>query len=312
MRDRDPAEGRSAGTEPWRSVLPPGFVWPDGYRAAACFTFDVDAESPILFDHPEAAAWLDVMSHQAYGPRTALPRLLRLLDRAAVPATFFVPGYTAERWPDAVRTIRDAGHEIAHHGYAHEGARSAPDAATEERRLVRGLEALDSVLGVRPVGYRGPNWEMTYATPGLLARHGFRYDTGMMDADHPYRLAVSPEPDAPWIIELPAHWSLDDWEPYNYLPGITGSGVIASPADVIARWTLELEALVDEGGLFMLTNHPFVSGRASRAAGLGRLIARAQEIDGLWIATAAEIAAHVETLPLEPVVHRPPELPPVA
>ena len=302
-------DGRSR-SEPWRQVMPPGFAWPAGYRAAACFTFDVDAESPILFDHPLAAAWLDVMSHQAYGPRTAGPRLLRLLDAAGVKATFFIPGYTAERWPDTARAIRDAGHEIAHHGYLHEGARSAPDVATEERRLLRGLEALDAVAGVRPIGYRGPNWELSYATPGLLVHHGFRYDTGMMDADHPYRLTVSPEPGAASIVELPAHWSLDDWEPYNYLPGITGSGVIASPADVIARWTLELEALVDEGGLFMLTNHPFVSGRASRAAGLASLIRRAQEIDGLWIATAAEIAAHVETLPLEPVVHRPPELPP--
>jgi len=304
------AADRAPRKESWRRILPPGFAWPVGYRAAACFTFDVDAESPILFDHPEAAGWLDVMSHQAYGPRTAGPRLLRLLDRTHVRATFFIPGYTAERWPETVRSIRDAGHEIAHHGYLHEGARSAPDVETEERRLLRGLEALDAVAGVRPIGYRGPNWELSYATPGLLVKHGFRYDTGMMDADHPYRLAVSPEPGAPSIVELPAHWSLDDWEPYNYLPGITGSGVIASPADVIARWTLELEALVEEGGLFMLTNHPFVSGRASRAAGLGRLIERCLEIDGLWVATAAEIAAHVETLPLEPVVHRPPELPP--
>jgi peptidoglycan/xylan/chitin deacetylase (PgdA/CDA1 family) len=310
MRPNDPPESTlTPRSEPWRTVLPPGFAWPDGYRAAACFTFDLDAESPILFDHPEAAAWLDVMSHQAYGPRTAVPRLLRLLDRTGVQATFFIPGYSAERWPEAVRSVRDAGHEIAHHGYLHEGARSAPDVETEERRLLRGLEALDAVAGIRPIGYRGPNWELSYATPGLLVKHGFRYDTGMMDADHPYRLAVSPEPGAASIVELPAHWSLDDWEPYNYLPGITGSGVIASPADVIARWTLELEALVDEGGLFMLTNHPFVSGRASRAAGLARLIERAREIDGLWIATAAEIAAHVETLQLEPVVHRRPELP---
>ena len=66
----------------------------------------------------------------------------------------------------------------------------------------------------------------------------------------PSRLAVSPEANADSIVELPAHWSLDDWEPYNYLPGITGSGVIASPADVIARWTLELEALVEQGGLY--------------------------------------------------------------
>ena len=297
------------GAEAWRSPLPPGFRWPDGIRAAACFTFDVDAESAILIDHPEAAGWLDVMSHQAYGPRTGVARILRVLDRQRVRATFFVPGYSAERWPGAVRSIRDAGHEIAHHGYLHEGARSAPDEATEDERLVRGLEALATVTGLRPIGYRAPNWESSYRLPALLVRHGFSYDSGLMDADHPYRLADSADPGAATIVELPAHWSLDDWEPYNYLPGITGSGVIASPADVIARWTLELEALVEEGGLFMLTNHPFVSGRASRAAGLERLIARAREIDGLWIATAAEIAAHVRTLPLVPVVHLPPALP---
>jgi len=295
-------------SEPWRSILPPGFRWPDGVRAAACFTFDVDAESPILWDHPEASQHLDVMSHQAYGPRTGVPRLLRRLDRAGIRATFFVPGYTAERWPDAVRAIRDAGHEIAHHGYMHEGSRGA-DVAEEEARLLRGLEALEAVAGVRPVGYRAPNWELSYALPALLAKHGFRYDSGLMDADHPYRLAVDPAPGAPSIVELPAHWGLDDWEPYNYLPGLTGSGVIASPADVVARWTLELEALVEEGGLFMLTNHPFVSGRASRAAALERLIERAKAIEGLWIATCADVAAWVETLDLVPVVHSPPVLP---
>lgn len=297
------------GREAWRSPTPPGFAWPAGVRAAACLTFDLDAESPILFEHPEAAGWLDVMTHQAYGPLTGVPRLLRILDRQQVRATFFVPGYSAEQWPDVVRSIRDAGHEIAHHGYLHEGAHTARDVEEEERRLIRGLEALDAVAGVRPVGYRGPMWELTYDTPALLATHGFRYDSGLMDADHPYRLATSAEEGAASIVELPGHWALDDWEPYVYLPGLSGSGVISSPAEVIARWTLELEALVDEGGLFMLTNHPFVSGRASRAAGLERLIRHAKGIDGLWIATAGEIAAHVETLDLEPVVHRHPELP---
>jgi len=306
MRRTPPATAGSPQAESWRRPLPPGFAWPGSVRAAACFTFDLDAESPILYDHPEAAGWLDVMSHQAYGPRTGVPRILRLLDRQGIKATFFVPGYSAERWPDVTRSIRDAGHEIACHGYLHEGARSADDAATEERRLLRGLEALDAVAGVRPIGYRAPNWELSYRLPALLAKHAFLYDSGLMDADHPYRLGVSGEAGAPSIIELPAHWSLDDWEPYNYLPGITGSGVIASPADVVARWTLELEALVEEGGLFMLTNHPFVTGRASRAVGLEQLIERAREISGLWIASAAEIAQHVATLPLEPVVHLPP------
>jgi peptidoglycan/xylan/chitin deacetylase (PgdA/CDA1 family) len=294
--------------EPWRSVLPPGFSWPTGIRAAACITFDLDAESGVLFDHPETATQLDVMTHQAYGPRTGVPRLLRMLDQQGIRATFFIPGYSAERWPDAVRSIRDAGHEIAHHGYLHEGSRSA-DPETEERRLLRGFEALQSVAGVRPIGYRAPNWEVSFALPGILARHGIRYNSGLMDADHPYRLAVSAEPNAPAIVELPGHWALDDWGAYNYLPGITGSGTIGSPADVVARWTLELNALVPEGGLFMLTNHPFVSGRASRSAALGDLIGYAKSIDGLWVATCAEIAAHVETLELVPVVHQPPILP---
>ena len=108
MSESDVVRHANPGNEPWRNVLPAGFAWPKGYRAAACFTFDVDAESPILFDHPEAAGWLDVMSHQAYGPRTAVPRLLRLLDRARVRATFFIPGYSAERWPEVARAIRDA------------------------------------------------------------------------------------------------------------------------------------------------------------------------------------------------------------
>lgn len=295
-------------TPDWRSPLPPGFRWPPGIRAAACFTFDVDAESPVLHEHPEAAGWLDVMSHQAYGARTGIARLLRLLDRQGIRATFFIPGYSAERWPAVCRSIRDAGHEIAHHGYLHEGAHEAT-LAEEEARLLRGLAALDQVLGLRPTGYRAPNWELTYNTPGLLARHGFVYDSGLMDADHPYVLATSAEAGATTLVELPGHWSLDDWEPYNYLPGMTGSGVIASPTDVIQRWTLELEALVEHGGLFMLTNHPFISGRASRALALERLIERARAIDGLWIATAADIATHVATLGLEPIVHQRPILP---
>jgi peptidoglycan/xylan/chitin deacetylase (PgdA/CDA1 family) len=291
-----------------RSELPPGFRWPDGIRAAACFTFDLDAESAMLWDHPATAEYLDVMAHQAYGPRTAVPRILRLLDRQAISATFFIPGFTAERWPDAARSVRDAGHEVAHHGYLHEGSRGA-DEATEEARLVRGLEALDSVLGIRPVGYRAPSWEMSWRLPGLLVRHGFRYDAGLMDSDWPYRLAVGPLPGAPTIVELPVHWSLDDWGAYNEYPPFTGSGRVGDPGAVIARWAAELDAIVDVGGLFDLTMHPFVSGRPSRAAALERLIERAKAIDGLWVTTCADVAAWVETLRLEPIVHRSIELP---
>lgn len=279
-----------------------GFSWPDGARAGAAFTFDVDAESAILASHPAAVGWLDVMSHQAYGPRTGVPRILRMLDRRSIRATFFVPGYTAERWPDVVRAIRDVGHEIGHHGYLHESSREA-DEQTEETRLLRGLDVLDKIAGIRPTGYRAPMWEVSYALPGILARNGFRYDSSLMDADLPYRLASSNTRDAPSIIELPVHWSLDDWEPYAYLPGITGSGVISHPDEVTSRWRVELEAIATEGVMFMLTNHPFLTGRPSRTTALERLIGRAQELDGVWIATCDEIARHAEAQRLAAVVH---------
>lgn len=162
---------------------------------------------------------------------------------------------------------------------------------------------LDRVAGVRPSGWRAPMWEASYATPAILAKHGFRYDSSLMDADRPYLVAATPEPGSPTIVELPIHWSLDDWEQYVYLPGLWGSGLIESPAKVYELWSLELDALASEGGVFILTNHPFASGRASRALVLERLIEHAQEIEGLWIASLDEIAAYVEGLGLEPIHH---------
>ncbi len=282
------------------------FSWPEGKRAAACFTFDVDAESAILAAEPAAAARRSVMSHQAYGPRTGVPRLLGILERSGIKATFFVPGFTAERWPDTVRTIRDAGHEIAHHGYLHESV-AGLSVAAEEEVLLRGLAALDAVAGVRPSGWRAPMWESSWSSADLLKKHGFRYDSSLMDADQPYLVATT---GGGGLVELPIHWSLDDWEPYVYLPELSGSGAIASPVEVVARWALELDELVKGGGLFILTNHPFVSGRASRAAGLEALIQRAQAIDELWIATCDEVARWTESQALEPVADTRPELPP--
>ncbi len=281
--------------------MPTGFRWPEGVRAAALFSFDLDAEAVMLADHPEVVDYLDVIAHQRYGPRVAVPRLLRMLDRRALRTTFFVPGWVADTWPEVVKSVRDAGHEIGHHGYLHESVRGT-DEATEEGYLLRGLEALDRVLGVRPIGYRAPSWDMNYRTPALLARHGFRYDSGLMDSDHPYRLGTSAEPGAPSLVELPVHWSLDDWNRWNYVPGYAASPLLA-PSVAIDAWAEELDAIVAVGGLFALTMHPFVSGRPARAAAIERLIERAQSMDGVWVAAADEIAAWVETLDLPPVVH---------
>jgi peptidoglycan/xylan/chitin deacetylase (PgdA/CDA1 family) len=266
----------------------PAGRWPGGARAAAAFTFDVDAESCVLAHDPASSSRMSLMSHQAYGPRVGVPRLLRLLERQQVTATFFVPGFTADTHPDVVRQIRDGGHEIAHHGYLHEPMQGLT-AAQEAEYTDRGLEALDR-LGVRPVGYRAPWWEMNWHTPDLLIERGFLYDSSLLDGDVPYRF--SGELGQGDLVEIPVDWTLDDWEQYAFYPGWTGSGVIESPAKVHEMWLLEAQAHHAEGGCFVLTNHPFISGRPSKAAALERLIEDVRGLDGIWIAPLRDIAEH--------------------
>jgi len=284
-------------------------AWPHGHLAAASFTFDVDAESAVLSASPGSEARAGIMSHQSYGPLVGVPRILCILERHGVTATFFVPGYTAERYPRVVRDIVEAGHEVAHHGYLHEPLADV-DAETEAGYLDRGLETLERVAGVRPVGYRAPMWEPTWNTPRLLAERGFLYDSSLMDADVPYELTVSGVRGVSSVVEIPIQWALDDWEQYCFLPGISGEGLIESPTKAEEIWTLELDALRDVGGCFVLTNHPFLTGRPSRAAVLDRVISRALAHGDVWVASMRQIAEHVRGLGLSPRVIEPPVVPP--
>lgn len=269
--------------------------WPDGARCAVAFTFDVDAESPLLAVRPGLADRMTTMSQQAYGPEAGVPRLLRVLDDCGVRGTFFVPGYTARRYPETVAAIAAGGHELAHHGYLHEPlAGKTPD--EEAALLDQGLSALRDVAGVTPAGYRAPFWEINWHTPGLLAERGFLYDSSLMNSDVPYELATGNGS----IVELPITWALDDWGQYCYVPEFSGTGMIAGPAAICALWRDDFEAMSEAGGLWILTNHPFLSGRPARARALQGLIQDIAQQSGVWIATLAEVASFVRSLRLAP------------
>lgn len=287
-------------------ATPPGPIrWPAGRAAAACLTFDLDAEAAVLTADITSRHRMSPMSHQSYGPLVGVPRILALLARHDLRATFFVPGYSAHRYPDTVRAIAEAGHEIAHHSYFHENTVGMSE-TVEAEMIDLGLKALWDVAGVRPEGYRAPMWEMNFHTPKLLADRGFLYDSSLMDADLPYVLAV---PGSSPLVEVPVWWGLDDWEQYAFLPDLIGSGVIESPLKALEMWTLELEAVHRIGGAFNLCCHPFLSGRPARAEALERLVARMEQLPGLWITTVGEVARHVVGLGLTPRVVLPPVLP---
>ena len=96
-----------------------GYPWPDGKRAALCVSFDMDAEAAVLAVDEKFSRRPSIMSHQQYGPVTGVPRLLEMLGDLEIRASFFIPGFSAERHPATVAAIVEAGHEIGHHGYLH-------------------------------------------------------------------------------------------------------------------------------------------------------------------------------------------------
>lgn len=263
--------------------------WPNGARMAVMWSFDFDAESVWLARDPDNAERLGVRSQGLYAVKRGVPKLLELLAETKMPATFFVPGWVAEHHTDRVREVRDAGHEIGHHGYSHEwGDPKRPERECED--FDRGSEALDRFVGVTPRGYRPPAGEISANTIRMLADRGFLYNSNMLDDVFPYRHIL---PDGrPGPIELPTHWSVAD---ANYaLTSIRHPRVIQTNDHIFTIWKDEFDAHYEWGGLFNLVLHPQVIGRPSRVALLRRFIEYTRQFEGVWYATGTEIALAAE------------------
>ncbi|TDD14377.1 polysaccharide deacetylase family protein [Nonomuraea diastatica] len=263
--------------------------WRDGSAAVVTLTFDVDAETSVLAQGRRYAGHASTMSHQAYGPEVGLPRILDLLDEQSVPATFFVPGWVAEHRPWLAPSIAGRGHEVAHHSYSHRPPTSMT--AEEERAdFARALAVFDR-QGIEIRGHRAALWEASWQTGDLVAEHGLRYDSSLMGDDMPYKV----ETPAGEIVELPVHWSLDDWEQYAFLPAPHVGSVIESPAKVLELWQAELDGMRHYGGLFNLCVHPFLSGRPGRALALRRFLEYARNCADVSFARCRDVAESAAT-----------------
>jgi peptidoglycan-N-acetylglucosamine deacetylase len=268
--------------------------WLGDKAAVMMLTFDVDAESCVLAEGAHYARHPGVMSHQAYGPRVGVPRILDMLRELSVQATFFVPGHTAEGWPRVVEQIIEAGHEVAHHSHAH---RRLVDLTLDEeiQDFQQAMAALSRV-GVVPVGHRSPLSSPSRHTAEILAEHGLIYDSTLMDDDRPYLLTTAHGV----LAELPPHWVLDDFAQFAFLPDPDIGRVVESPTKALEVWAAELQAMRRYGCLFVLCCHPFLSGRPSRVEALRDLIGTAQDAGDVAILTGAEVAARVHDDPALP------------
>jgi peptidoglycan/xylan/chitin deacetylase (PgdA/CDA1 family) len=269
---------------------------------SVCLSFDFDAMSVWLAGSSDPAT----ISRGEFGA-VAIARILALLDRHAARATFFVPGHTALAYPFLVREIRDAGHEIGHHGWVHEDP-AALSPQQERDVFARGLEALERAAGAVPVGYRSPGASLSSATVEILLENGMLYDSSCSGSDftpyylrrgdvasktEPYRFGAASD-----LVEMPFSWILDDFPHFEFEVG--WSTEQGPPSAVREIWEGEFRYAARNApdGVFGLCMHPQVIGRGHRLDMLDGLLGRMAEARAVFEPLADFAARWRDTHPV--------------
>ncbi|TAN03480.1 MAG: polysaccharide deacetylase [Rhizobiaceae bacterium] len=260
--------------------------WPHGARVAVALSFDIDNATVPL---SRGQLGSEDLSRGMYGAIDGLPRILRVLDRRHVPASFFVPAVSAALNPEMVPAILSRKrHEIGVHGWIHEHLGTLNDEAEEQRLLTKSIDVLTKAMGKKPVGYRAPSWAMSRFTMEQVKEAGFLYDSSLMASDDAYEVTIDGQPSG--VIELPIERILDDAPYYG-----AASGSLPSPELVDRIYKAEFDVAYEEGGLYVLTMHPHYTGHRSRALWLEKLIVYMKSKPGVWFATHEEIAKYLKS-----------------
>lgn len=271
---------------------------PEGQRLAVNIGADFDAHSVWMGTFGLTTP--SYLSRGEFGAEVGVPRLLELFGRYSIRATWCTPGHTLETFPERVRQIVEAGHEIAAHGCYHEAIPKL-DVDTERRLMGRQLEQHAQVVGRRPRGYRSPAWDFTEHTLALLEEFGFDWDSSLMGRDfEPYHprpvVRVNWESGSEYgqpspILEFPVTWYLDDFPAVEYIPGANpGPG---SAEELFTRWrdTFDYARQHVAGGVMAITVHPQTIGRAHLIMRFERLLEYMTGFSDVWFAPLSDIFA---------------------
>ena len=257
-----------------------------------CLTFDFDAISGWIARGMTSPT---PISRGEFGPAVAVPRILALLRKYDIAASWYIPGHTLETYPEACRKIFDAGHEIGHHGWTHVSpAELTPE--KEEEELRRANEQIRKLSGHYARGYRSPSWDLSRHSVQLLLKHGFVYDSSMMADDYtPYRVRHGDviELDRPAVlgnetrlIEMPVSWTLDDYPHFEFIrtPTWILQGLM-NANNVLSNWIDDFLYLKNnyDWGVITYTFHPFVIGRGHRMLALEKLIETLKENGAIYM-----------------------------
>ena len=260
-------------------------TWRDGARIAVALSFDVDNATSNLAVGDLGS---ESLSRGEYGAVDGLPRILRLLTKYDIPASFYIPAVSAVLHPQMIKDIQASGkNEIGVHGWIHEDLPMLNNEQEEQRLLSQAIDYLTKVTGRRPVGYRAPSWHFSRFTMKQIKDAGFLYDSSLMASDDAYEVTIDGRPSG--VIELPIERILDDAPYYG-----AANGSLPSPELVDQIYRAEFDVAYREGGLYVLTMHPHYTGHRSRALWLEKLIAYMKSRPGVWFATHEAIANYLK------------------
>jgi peptidoglycan/xylan/chitin deacetylase (PgdA/CDA1 family) len=262
--------------------------WKGGARCAVALSFDSDHDTNELRDGGKS---IGRMSWGQYGNRVGVPRILDLLDRYGIKASFYVPAVAALLYPDEQKRLVAEGHEIGIHGWIHELNSVLPYEA-ERDLMFRATDTLEKITGVRPVGLRTPSWDFSPNTLRIETELGLLYDSSLMADEDCYDLLMDGK--STGIVEVPVEWVRDD-AVYFMMNRFQSLRPYTPPKDVLDIFLREFDAAYQAGGLFQLTMHPHIITPRSRIWILEEVIRHAQAKGDVWFATHAEVAAYVKS-----------------
>ena len=275
----------------------PGWQWPNGARLALSLVVNVEegAEFNVLDGDrgPDPVDELGIMlkkpvrnfgneSNYAYGIHEGAPRVLRLLAKYGMPATFTAAAVALERAPAVAAGIVSGGHEVCAHGWRWAHQLGMPE--DREREFIQ--KAVDSIArttGTRPVGWLS-RYLHTENTRRLLQEAGFLYHMDDYSRDVPFwdRSLATP------MVVLPYALDSNDMKIWN-APALTPGDWLKYARDTL-DWLYAEGA--DQPRMMSLGVHLRIIGRPGRIGAFEDFLRYAAATRGIWIATRRHIAEH--------------------
>ena len=276
----------------------PTLQWPDGRLVCCTFRIAYEAfrKSGRFKKDSKIPVNVASLSHANYGGAVGIWRLMDLFDRNGIKATIGANGLAVEKWPETIKALHQAGHEIASHGMTNDHHMTDLSPEQQREEVCGCTRVLEACVGVRPVGWAGPANLHTPETLGILADEGYRWFGDAFDDDVPYVADVNGKR----IAVIPKLNYANDWRAWS---GGLGNATTYFEGFKTSFDFIYQEALRGRAGAMDVIVHAELGGRPNIAVAFEQMIRYVKQYQDVWIPTRRELADYLlssSNLPAEP------------